>query len=69
MSKVDFKKMLKELSPEDQMKLQAAMAKVYMSSAFSAVGAGDAENLMEKINEKLDGKTAKEIIAMAGESK
>ncbi|RKS59550.1 MULTISPECIES: DUF6694 family lipoprotein [Photorhabdus] len=59
--KESIQEMNKNLSPEDQAKFQRAIAKTIFKVGFSS---GDAAQKDQKFKEALNGKTAKEIIAM-----
>ncbi|UXM94803.1 hypothetical protein N5853_12000 [Bartonella sp. HY329] len=55
--------MSKKLSPEDATKLKNAVVAISINLAMA--NAGDQEKTLEALKEKLNGKTAKEIIDMA----
>ena len=56
-------KMEKDLSPEQSRELKGAITKISFQVAFAS--GGDEEKMMALLKEKLQGKTAKEIIEMA----
>ncbi|HEK2897795.1 TPA: hypothetical protein SMT94_001932 [Proteus mirabilis] len=65
-AKATMTEMRKNLSPEDDAKLQKTLAKISMQAAF--VAGNDKDELKKLLMEKVNGKTAQEIIEM-GEKK
>ncbi|MEG0280584.1 MAG: DUF6694 family lipoprotein [Morganella sp. (in: enterobacteria)] len=55
--------MEKDLSPEDARELKGAITKIGFQAAFAS--GGDEAKMMAAMKEKLQGKTAKEIIELA----
>ncbi|MBW5406851.1 DUF6694 family lipoprotein [Morganella morganii] len=56
-------KMEKDLSPEQARELKGAITKISFQAAFAT--GGDEDKMMAAMKDKLQGKTAKEIIEMA----
>ncbi len=65
--KLSMQEMMVKLSPEDQKKLQESVTGLYMIEAISSMGKKDGEQIQKEVGAKLNGKTAKEIFAMAEE--
>jgi hypothetical protein len=60
------KKVMAELSPEDQERFQMTLLTIYMSKALSNLNnPEEAEKAMLEVNDELNGKTAEEIFKYA----
>ena len=63
-----IEKIVAELPLEEQEKFKQAVVGIYLVNAMSSVASGvSADEANTKMNEKLDGKTAKEVFAIANE--
>lgn len=67
--KNSVQKIMAELSKDDQERFKKSLARIYMLGAIASLGGGNAEDAKEKINAKLDGKTAEEVFQLAYELK
>jgi len=66
--KASIQKIMAELSPEEQEGFKKTITGIYMLGAMASLGNDvSADQAKAKINEKLDGKTAKEVFIMADE--
>ncbi len=64
------KKVMAELSPEDQERFQMTLLSIYMSQALSNLdNPEDAEKAILEVNAELNGKTAEEVFKYAEELK
>jgi len=66
--KESVQKIMADLSKDDQKRFKETLTGIYMIGALASLG-GDAEDVKEKINAKLNGKTAEEIFQFADELK
>ncbi|MDP0589295.1 MAG: hypothetical protein QS748_08945 [Candidatus Endonucleobacter bathymodioli] len=65
-----FQEIMDELSPEKQREFQKALAGIVVFSIMSSHGSDVSEDEAQaKMNKKINGKTAKEIVIMADEMK
>ncbi len=68
--KKSVEKIMAELSQKDQKRFTKALTGIYMYSAFTNMGKiKSGEDLKASVDAKIDGKTAKEIFAIAEDLK
>ncbi|MBN2768280.1 MAG: hypothetical protein JXQ68_04200 [Campylobacterales bacterium] len=61
-------KIMTELSAEDQERFQRSIVGIYMYAAITSLGNGENQDeVLNKVNTQMDGKTAEEIFALADE--
>jgi hypothetical protein len=68
--KASLQEIMAELSQEEQEKFKKTIVGIYMLAAMASLGNDiTADEAKSKINERLNGKTAKEVFIMADEIK